>query len=84
MHKKSANEDMRKRLNVKLISDSANAKISKCTNARTSKRANAHTSERKNAYTSKRANECTSEHVNACIRITALSNLIVNSPHPPI
>ena len=33
--------------------------------------------------TSKHANECTSERVNACMRITALSNLVVNSPHPP-
>ena len=69
---------MRKQLNVKLISDSANAKISKCTNARTSKRAIAYTSERKNAHTSKRANECTNERVNACIRITAIKNGIMN------
>ena len=84
LHKRSANEDMRKLLNVQLKSESANAKISECTNERTSNHANAHTSERENINTSKRVNECTSEYVNACMRITALSNLVVNSPHPPI
>ena len=89
MHERSANEDMRKRLNVKLISESANAKVSKFTNAHTSKRSNAHASERANAYTSKRAHACTSERVSARMRITALLNLVAahiypyNCPCPP-
>ena len=80
---------MRKRINVKLISESANAKVSEFTNAHTSKCANTHESEHANAHTSKHANACTSERVNARMRITALLNLITaliypyNCPCPP-
>ena len=80
---------MRKRLNVKLISESANAKVSEFTNAHTSKCANTHESEHANAHTSKHANACTNEPVNARMRITALLNLITaliypyNCPCPP-
>ena len=82
MHERSANEAMTKRLNVNLISEPANAKISKCSNPHTSKRANAHTSEHANACTSKCANACTSECVTACMRITALLNLVTVHIHP--
>ena len=77
LHERSTHEgDIRKRFNVKLISESANAKVSEFKNAHTSKCANTHESEHANGRTSKHTNACTSERVNARMRITALLNLI--------